>query len=72
MLKERFGLIPVLLAEKPSRGRSIIEKFESEAEDIAFAFVPLTPDDLVAKGEQEYSQARPNVLFELGWFYGRL
>lgn len=24
------------------------------------------------RARQSYSQARPNVIFELGWFYGRL
>jgi hypothetical protein len=72
LLKDRWGLDPVILADQPSQGRSIIEKFEDEAGSCAFAFVLLTPDDLVGKPEAGYRQARPNVLFELGWFYGRL
>jgi predicted nucleotide-binding protein len=32
--------------------------------------VLLTPDDFVKKDGKSYFQARPNVLFELGWFYG--
>ena len=31
-----------------------------------------TPDDLVEKGDGSYLQSRPNTLFELGWFAGRL
>jgi predicted nucleotide-binding protein len=27
---------------------------------------------MVTCEDQEYPQARPNVIFELGWFYGRL
>ena len=61
-----------MLAGEAGRGRSIIEKFEDEAQRAAFAFVLLTPDDIIRKNEDEYSQARPNVIFELGWFYGRL
>ena len=38
----------------------------------AFAFVIFTPGDAIEKGEAGYSQARPNVIFEIGWFYGRL
>jgi CAP12/Pycsar effector protein, TIR domain len=72
LIKERFNLVPVILSEQPSKGRSIIEKFEAEAEDSSYAFVIITPDDFISKDGDVYTQARPNVLFELGWFYGRL
>jgi len=72
LLKERFRLDPVLMRERPGRGRTLIEKFESEAEGCAFAFALLTPDDQVRAATGDYVQARPNVAFEVGWFYGRL
>lgn len=72
MLRDRYLLEPIVLAGEAGRGRSIIEKFEDEAQRAAFAFVLLTPDDIIRKNQDEYSQARPNVIFELGWFYGRL
>ena len=31
-----------------------------------------TPDDEVASERESYLQARPNVIYELGWFCGRL
>jgi len=34
--------------------------------------VLLSPDDVIKSTKGDYSQARPNVIFELGWFYGRL
>jgi predicted nucleotide-binding protein len=71
-LKDRFRLEPVILSEEPSKGRSIIEKFEAEATTCSFAFVLFTPDDFINKNNETYSQARPNVILELGWFYGRL
>lgn len=71
-LRERYELEPIVLANEAGKGRSIIQKFEDEAQRAAFAFVLLTPDDVILKSETEYSQARPNVIFELGWFYGRL
>jgi predicted nucleotide-binding protein len=37
-----------------------------------YAFVLLTPDDQIATPDGQYTQARPNVVFELGWFHGRL
>jgi predicted nucleotide-binding protein len=57
---------------KPGKGRTLIEKFEQEAQRAVFAFAILTPDDWVSLDEVEYAQARPNVVFELGWFFGRL
>ena len=32
----------------------------------------LTPDDTVKTRDGDYTQARPNVPFELGWFYARV
>lgn len=72
LIAERFGLSPIILSEQASKGRSVIEKFEDVAGEAAYAFSLLTPDDFIKKELKEYSQARPNVLFELGWFYGRL
>lgn len=72
LLKERYSLDPIVLSEKPGKGRTLIEKFEDEAAMAAFAFALFTPDDMVKDESREYSQARPNVVFEIGWFYGRL
>jgi len=84
LLQDRWQLSPIVLSAQAGRGRTLIEKFEQEAQRAAFALVLLTPDDTVsargvlAQGPQrsltvgDYAQARPNVLFELGWFYGRL
>lgn len=72
IVRERWQLNPVVLAKQASKGRTIIEKFEAEAQRACYAFALLTPDDMVACKDQEYAQARPNVIFELGWFYGRL
>lgn len=72
LLKERFQTSPIVLSERPDQGRSLIEKFENEAEHTAYAFAIITPDDEVKKGDTIVRQARPNVTFEIGWFYGRL
>lgn len=72
LLKERWGLDPIVMAKEPGKGRTLIEKFEDEAQRAVFAFGIMTPDDFVNIGENVYAQARPNVIFELGWFYGRL
>jgi predicted nucleotide-binding protein len=71
-IEKNLNIEAPILDESPGKGRTIIEKFEQEAQKCGFAFAVLTPDDIVHQNEDEYAQARPNVAFELGWFYGRL
>ncbi len=65
----------IILREQPNRGRTIIEKFEDYA-DVGFAVVLLTPDDrggpMKAGYDDQRPRARQNVMFELGYFIGRL
>jgi len=66
---------PVILRETPNRGKTLIEKFESEAQAVEVVFVLLTPDDIVASGAEpnvEKRRARQNVILELGFFLGKL
>jgi predicted nucleotide-binding protein len=72
LLKERYKLHPIILADAASKGLTLIEKFEAVAKDASYSVALMTPDDLVAAGTGSVAQARPNVIFELGWFYGRL
>lgn len=72
LLREKWHLNPIVLQKKPGKGRTLIEKFLEEAESASFAVALFTPDDVVGKGEETYLQARPNTIFELGWFFGRL
>jgi len=71
---EKLGLEAIILKEQPDQGRTIIEKFEETADDIGFAVVLLTPDDLGAsvKTETSDARARQNVIFELGYFAAKL
>jgi predicted nucleotide-binding protein len=69
ILKEDFGLNPIVLSEQPDRGcTTIIEKFEYYAKLCSYAFALFTPDDVVENDGKKYFQARPNVIYELGWF----
>jgi predicted nucleotide-binding protein len=72
LLYDCWGLKTIILSDRPGEGRTLIEKFEEEAKKALYAFAILTPDDVIRSSRQEYLQARPNVVFELGWFYGRL
>ena len=72
---ERFGLEAIILDEQSGGLQAIIDKFEEQAEDVAFAIILLTPDDVgAAKAEQNELQprARQNVILELGYFIGKL
>ena len=72
---ERIHLEAVILREQPNQGRTIIEKFEDYS-DVGFAIVLLTPDDRGGTATTAYvdqkGRARQNVIFELGYFIGRL
>jgi predicted nucleotide-binding protein len=73
-LLEKLGLQPIILHEKATEGRTIIEKLEYYS-DVDFAVILLTPDDIGA--DKEYPselkpRARQNVILELGFFLGRL
>jgi CheY-like chemotaxis protein len=64
---------PTILREKPSSGRTIIEKFEREGRDVDVVFVLMTPDDKeVSQSHHAIWRARQNVIFELGFFYAKL
>lgn len=74
-LIERLGLEAVILEEQPDEGRTIIEKFEEEAEESGFAVVLLSPDDegrLRNSDSDLRARARQNVILELGYFAGAL
>ena len=73
-LLERLTLRALILHEQPNAGRTLIEKFEDYS-DVRFAVIVLTPDDVgYPNGRQTEakSRARQNVIFELGFFIGKL
>ncbi len=72
LLKQNFKMDSVILNRLPDFGRTIIEKFEQEAESCCYAIALFTPDDHMSGEEGEVWQPRQNVMFELGWFCGRL
>ncbi len=79
---EKLELNAVILHEQATKGRTLIEKFEDHAEDAVFAVALLTPDDSgcakkdMPKGGsgmlELHDRARQNVVFEAGYFVGRL
>ena len=81
---ERFlyeiGLTPVVLHREADEGATIIEKFEKHS-DVGYAFILLSPDEICytvdqigipEENRQSENRARPNVIFEFGYFVGKL
>ncbi len=73
---EKLHLKVTILHEKPSSGKTIIEKLEEYADSAGFAIVILTPDDVGALKDRIEDESKPrarqNVVFELGYFIGKL
>jgi len=78
-LKE-IGLEPIVLHRQPDSGATLIEKFERHS-DVGYAFILLTPDEIAYTVDQDAledsmrkkeNRARPNVIFEFGYFVGKL
>jgi predicted nucleotide-binding protein len=70
----KLGLNPIILHEQANQGRTIIEKFESYAL-VPYAIAIFTPDDVGASVNNKdnlHPRARQNVLFEFGYFIGKL
>jgi len=70
---ENLGLGAIILHEQVSAGQTIIEKIEANA-DVGFAIILYTPcDEGKSKNEATYNlRARQNVVFEHGYFVGKL
>jgi predicted nucleotide-binding protein len=74
------GLEPVVLHRQADEGLTVIEKFEKHS-DVGYAFILLTPDEVAYLASEDslsdadrkkHSRARPNVIFEFGYFVGKL
>lgn len=74
-LVEKLSLNPIILHEQANSGMTVIEKIEKNA-DVGFAVILLTADDTGGEGkvppDNFQSRARQNVIFELGYFIGKL
>ena len=80
VLLHEIGLEPVVLHRQADEGMTIIEKFEKHS-DVGYAFILLTPDEVAYLASEESKpdaernkefRARPNVIFEFGYFVGKL
>jgi len=77
---QEIGLNPIVLHRQPDEGLTVIEKFEKHS-NVGYAFILLTPDEVAYLAAQESfpdndrnkeKRSRPNVIFEFGFFIGKL
>ena len=75
-----INLEPIVLHRQLDEGLTVIEKFEKHS-DVVYSIILLTPDDIgfpvkeIKKSEEERQieyRARQNVIFEFGYFIGKL
>lgn len=70
---EKQNIEAVILGEKANQGRTIIEKFENYS-DVGGAICLFTADDIGCEKSKSdgHPRARQNVVFEAGYFMGKL
>lgn len=71
----KFGLKPIILADEPNEGKTIIEKFEAHSQKTEYAVVLLSDEEDRGHAQNERKgkpKARQNVILELGYFIGKL
>lgn len=72
-LIKKLDLDPIILHEQANQGDTVIEKFERNA-NVGFAIILMTSDDTGKANSEAVARprARQNVVFEWGYFVGRL
>ena len=73
-IEQVTGQETIVLANRPSGGRNLLDKLTEEIERSNFVIVIMTGDDKgrLASDEEESSRARQNVIFELGFCIAKL
>ena len=69
-----LNLVPIILKEQPKNGKTIIEKIE-EFNNVSYAVILYTPCDegkAIKRAKVYNKRARQNVVFEHGFFVGKL
>jgi predicted nucleotide-binding protein len=73
-LRDVTDIDPVILHDQPSRGRTVLEKFEAVGSAAGYAIVLLSKDDVGGAAEESElrPRARQNVVWEFGFFAGAI
>lgn len=72
---QSLGLNPIILGEQANKGKTLIEKFESNAQKVDFAVILMSKKDdkgRKCRARKEQPRARQNVILELGYFMAKL
>ncbi|MDG1153612.1 MAG: nucleotide-binding protein [Alphaproteobacteria bacterium] len=70
---EKGDLEPIILDEQKNNGKTIIEKFEAHTNQCSYAIILLTKDDIGGENHTSLNKrARQNVIYEMGYFMGKL
>ena len=76
VVSEDLELKPIILQEEPDQGNTVIEKLERCSSNVGYAIALVTPDDIGTlkdiEDDELNDRARQNVVFELGYFMGKL
>lgn len=81
ILLTEMGLEPIVLHRQADEGLTVIQKFEKHGSSVSYAFILLTPDEIAYLSNEDSlpdternkeKRARPNVIFEFGYFVGKL
>jgi ActR/RegA family two-component response regulator len=67
-VEHRLKRRPVILAEQPSAGMTVVEKLERTSNECSSAIILMSADDMLRDGG---ARARQNVVHELGFFQGK-
>lgn len=70
-LLERNKQKPIILHEMHNNGKTIIEKFEKHS-NVKAAIILISGDDKFTYNKKTIYRARQNVIFEMGFFIGKL
>ncbi|MGE3542119.1 MAG: TIR domain-containing protein [Candidatus Tectimicrobiota bacterium] len=65
-LRDRLGLNPIVLANQPDEGLTVVEKLEKYATLCCYGIVIMTEDDKA----ESVRRARQNVIHEIGYLHG--
>ena len=72
----KLKLVPAVMCEEPSQGKTIVENFSRDYADVGFAVVLLSPDDFAYATNEANTKRklrpRQDVVFELGFLLGKL
>ena len=74
LLIKNLGLRDIVFDEQPNAVHAVIDQFENHA-NVGFAIALLTPDDVGGSKDRPGDvkpRARQNVIFEFGYFIGKL